>query len=249
MFARAPALALVALMGLTSILSAQWVQPRTAPGAIGLSFLIAEPTGDFEQFVNTGYGGELTGRIPVDPMGVVSIRADLGWVIYGYESKRVCLSDAVGCRIQNRLETLNNIFFGGVGPELAIPGRFARPYVNAFLGFGYFSTISNLEDWYYEDYGHTENLGDGTVSWGAGGGVELTLSRGRVPFYLNIGAKYHRNGLVEYLTEGDIVDHPDGSITLYPVQSQANLVTYRIGLTIGIGGGDDDDRHRGKRRR
>jgi hypothetical protein len=216
---------------------------------VGLSFLVAQPTGDFEQFVEDGFGGELTGRIPMDPMGVVSIRADLGFLIYGYESKRVCLSDQVGCRIQNRLETFNNIFYGGVGPELAIPGRFARPYVNAFLGFGYFSTISNLEDWHNDDWGHTENFGDGTLSWGAGGGVELTLTRGRVPLYLDIGARYHRNGVVEYLTEGDIVDNPDGSITIYPVQSQANLVTYRIGLSVGIGGGDEDGRYHGRGRR
>ena len=37
-----------------------------------------------------------------------------------------------------------------------------------------------------------------------------------------------------YLTEGDIQDNPDGSITLFPVVSEANLVSYRLGVTIGI---------------
>jgi hypothetical protein len=105
------------------------------------------------------------------------------------------------------------------------------------MGFGYFNTTSSLEEqWSMEDYFTTQNLGDGNFAWGFGGGVEVTLSRGRVPVSLNFGARYHRNGLMEYLREGDIVDHPDGSITLRPIVSEANLVAYRIGVSLGIPG-------------
>lgn len=248
MFARAPALALAGLLTVTTALSAQHAQFRPANAGVSVNFLMAEPLGEFSEFVNQGYGAEFSGRIPLDPVGVISLRADLGFLIYGYESTRVCFG-GVGCRVEARLETTNNIFYGGVGPELALPLNWLRPYVNASMGFGYFNTTSNLESlWGDEDTFNTENFGDGNLSWGVGWGLEMNLSQGRVPVALNLGARYHKNGVMEYLTEGDIVDNPDGSITMFPVLSEANLISYRIGITIGIPMGRDDDRRdRGRR--
>jgi len=248
MFARVPALILVGFLVLATAVSAQRRPYRTPAGAVGINFLIAEPQDEFSALVDAGYGAEFFGRIPLDPKGLVSLRADLGFLIYGYESKRVCL-EGVGCRVEARLETSNNIFFGGIGPELALPLDWMRPYVNAFLGFGYFNTTSNLESlWGDDDIFTTENFGDGDLSWGFGGGLEMTLNRGRVPIALNLGARYHENGIREYLTEGDILDHPDGSVTLFPNISEANLISYRVGLTIGIprGGDDDSEGRRGR---
>ena len=54
------------------------------------------------------------------------------------------------------------------------------------------------------------------------------------PILLDLGATYHRNGEVTYLRKGSIVDHPDGSITVTPIRSEANFITYRIGVSIGI---------------
>jgi hypothetical protein len=208
-----------------------------------MSFLVGQPTGDFSRFVGTGYGAEFFGRYPLEPQGLVSLRADLGFLIYGYESSRVCF-DGIGCRVQGRLQTSNGIFFGGIGPELALPLDRVRPYVNTILGFGYFSTTSSLESlWGVENDLVTENLGDGTFSWAIGGGVEVNVKAGRTPIDLNLGVRYHENGVVKYLREGDIVDHPDGSVTLFPIVSEANLISFRIGLTVGIsrGGGPQQE--------
>lgn len=249
MKARIPALALASLLFVTPSLSAQWEAFDVPRASVGISFLAGEPQGQFADFVDAGFGAEFMGRVPLDPAGILSLRADLGFLIYGHESHRVCIS-GVGCRVEARLQTTNNIFFGGIGPELAIPLSFARPYVNATMGFGYFSTQSSLEElWGGEDYFNTQNYGDGTLSWGIGWGVELNLKRGRVPIALNLGARYHEHGVMEYLTEGDIVDHADGSITLLPNVSEANLISYRVGVTVGIPRGDrDDDRGRGRKR-
>ena len=38
----------------------------------------------------------------------------------------------------------------------------------------------------------------------------------------------------EYLREGDIRDNQDGSITLFPVRSDTDLLTFHIGLTVGL---------------
>ncbi len=37
------------------------------------------------------------------------------------------------------------------------------------------------------------------------------------------------------------MDNPDGSITLFPKVSEANLVTYRIGVSVGIPRGREED--------
>ncbi|MGD2120631.1 MAG: hypothetical protein PVJ76_02755 [Gemmatimonadota bacterium] len=234
MSARVVVLLLFALSCHTANLAAQddWF-PRPK-ATVGMNFILGDPVGEFDHFVGTGVGGDFFGRLPLDPMGFLSLRGDLGFLIYGYESQRVCF-EGVGCRVQARLRTTNNIFFGGLGPELAIPLRNARPYVHAFLGFSYFNTTSSLDDlWGGDSDFNTENFGDGTMSWGVGGGLELNVHRGRTPVDLNFGFRYHENGRMEYLTKGDIVDNPDGSITLYPVVSEANLMAYHFGVSIGI---------------
>jgi hypothetical protein len=211
-------------------LEAQEFRQAHPAAAVGVNFLVGDPLGEFSRHVDVGVGAEFFGRIPLEPQGLVSLRADLGFMIYGYESTRVCF-EGVGCRLQ----TTNNIFYGGIGPELALPLDGFRPYVNASLGFGYFNTTSSLESlWGEEDSFSTENLGDGAFSLGIGWGAEIALHRGRVPVFLNLGGRYHKNGVMRYLTEGDIQDNPDGSITLFPVVSEANLVSYRLGVTIGI---------------
>ena len=248
MFARTPVLAFLGLIFLTPALSAQedwFAQPRAH---VGVNFIVGDPVGEFDDFVGTGLGADFFGRLPLDPLGVLSLRGDLGFLVYGYESKRVCF-EGVGCRVQARLQTTNNIVFGGIGPELALPLRGARPYVHAFMGFSYFNTSSSLEDlWGHDSDFTTENLGDGTVSWGVGGGLELNLRRGRTPIDLNLGVRYHENGRVKYLTEGDIVDNPDGSVTIYPILSEANLMSYHFGVSIGIPRRSDDSRGRRHKR-
>ncbi|MCJ7626837.1 MAG: hypothetical protein MUO50_00470, partial [Longimicrobiales bacterium] len=239
MSARTLFLACVSMLLMVMPLSAQegWFPPPKAH--VGMNLIVGDPVGEFEQFVGASLGADFFGRLPMDPRGVLSLRADMGFLIYGHESQRVCIQ-GIGCRIQARLQTDNGIFFGGIGPELAIPSRYFRPYVHAFMGFAYFNTSSSLEDlWGEEDMFQTENFGDGGFSWGLGGGLEWNVKRGRTPIDLNFGARYHHHGVMEYLTKGDIVDNPDGSITMYPVLSEANLMTYHLGLTIGIPRGGD----------
>ena len=69
-----------------------------------------------------------------------------------------------------------------------------------------------------------------------GGGLRFRLGGPR-SILLDLGAEYHRNGVAEYLREGDIVDNPDGTITILPNRSEANVVTLRIGVSMGFGRG------------
>ena len=207
---------------------------------LGVNFGAAEAAGDFSNYVEDGFGGEIWVRKPLDERGWIGLRADLGFVVYGYERDPVCMAPPIGCMIQVDLTTSNNIVYGGIGPELSVPRAMTRPYVNATLGFSYLFTSSSLEeDFGGEDFGTTHHLGDGVLAAKVGGGMEIRVKTGRVPVYIDLGATYHHNGVAEFLTKGDIVQHPDGSISIYPNRDEANLVAYRFGITIGIPRGDD----------
>jgi hypothetical protein len=214
--------------------AAQEFGDREAPGrvSIGGGVLIGQPVGEFGRYVPTGFGAGGQALVRLDPLGIVSLRLDLGGVNYGRESRRVCFSGTVGCRVLLDLTTNNNIAFLGFGPHLEAPFRFAQPFVHAGIGGSYFATTSALRGTNQsENFASTTNFDDITFAWLAGGGLNIPLSRGRTPIKLQLAAKYHGNGSVEYVREGDIEDHPDGSITIRPTRSQANLVTYQIGIS------------------
>ncbi|HZD04467.1 MAG TPA: hypothetical protein VE173_06105, partial [Longimicrobiales bacterium] len=200
---------------------------------LGVDFLAADPLGDFGKAVDAGYGLDVGFHVPVAAGGGLALKADAGFIIYGYDRTGVCLAPPVGCRIDLDLTTSNNIFFAGVGPELAAPTGQLRPYVDAAVGFSYFFTHSSLAGDDADSFGGTTNFDDLVTHTRLGGGLRARLGR---TVLLDLGAQYHRNGVAEYLREGDIVDNPDGSVTLHPRRTEANLLVYRIGVTIGLGG-------------
>ena len=122
----------------------------------------------------------------------------------------------------------------------------------ATYGFSWFSTqssLSGVDDW-DEELFETRHYGDFVGAARFGGGIRFRVGghdRGSVS--IDLGAEYNRNGVAEYLREGDILDHPDGSITIFPNRSEANYVTFRAGVQIGLGGGRHEDRWDDRRRR
>lgn len=206
-----------------------------AQARIDIGLLGADPVGDLGRYVDAGGGLQFAASLPLEGTRRLRLRGDLGFVVYGYESRRVCLSAPVGCRIELDLNTTNGIFFGGVGPELLLATGPVEPYLNASFGFSYFATTSSLDSsWGSEDFASTTNFDDIVMAWRAGGGVRVRVSGGRHPVHVDLGVERHENGLADFLTEGDIEDHPDGSITLYPTRSEANLVAFRVGASIGF---------------
>ncbi len=230
-------LVLVALTVAGSEAAAQ-AGPGTNRFGGNLSALVAQPVGDFDTYVDVGWGIGGNVRIGLDPAGVASLRFDLGFINYGRETQEVCLSATVGCRIVVDLTTTNNIAYGLAGLQLGVPTGPVRPYVNGGVGFSYFFTESSVEGTNnQEPFASTTNFDDGTFSWAAGGGIMIPISSGRTPISLDIGARYHRNNEVDYLTKGSIRDNPNGSIDLFPTRSEANLITYSIGVSIGFSPG------------
>jgi hypothetical protein len=222
-----------------------------AGGTLG----VAEPAGELADHVETGYG--ITGHVLFRPYpeGFFGLRLDGGYVNYGRESRDVMLSPTVGGRITVDLNTSNDILFFGVGPQLGLPSGRVRPYVNGSVGLAYFVTGSSLRGDDEDAFANTTNYDDSAFSWGGGAGTYVALRTGRLPIALDLGVRYQRTGSVSYLAEGGIVDRPDGSIALFPIQSDTELLTFQVGVTAAIGrshdrdGDDDDDRGRSRRRR
>ena len=216
--------------------------PEAAPPPrfhAGLSLAVAQPVGEFDDYVDVGGGAMGFFRVSLDEQGIAALRVHAGFLNYGNETKRVCLSETVGCRIEVDLTTSNNIFLLGLGPELGIPLGAARLYGGASIGLSWFSTDSHIEGSSDEDpFASTTNYSDGGFAWTAGGGIEITVAHARqMPISIDFGLSYQGNGKREYLTEGGITDLPDGSIELDVHRSEADFLLWRLGASIGFSPG------------
>ena len=100
-----------------SVVAAEAQTPRPPRGYFDVALVGAQPTGDFGLSVDEGWGLELGGRYELDPGGLLSVRASMGFINYGNETLRFC--SVYSCRVGMDLDTRNNILFMGVGPELA----------------------------------------------------------------------------------------------------------------------------------
>ena len=229
----------VTLGALLSVPTGALAQRAQGPGgSLGISFVAADAVGELGSLVDHAFGAQIDGGLPVGMDGRVRMRGDLGFLVYGHERISFCYTWS--CRIGSDLTTTNSILYGGFGPELVLAAGPIQPYVHAMVGLTGFVTSSSLDD--HDGHGpylETTNYSDVVFGWKAGGGLRMQLGRGHRPVYLDLGVEHHDNGIANYLTVGDIVDHPDGSITVYPNRSQADLLTFRVGVSIGFPRGGD----------
>src|SRR5215212_9258038 len=59
---------------------------------VGGDLAVSQPKSEFAQNVGTGYGFDATGLFALDPNGFFNIRADIGGVQYGRETKHLISS-------------------------------------------------------------------------------------------------------------------------------------------------------------
>jgi hypothetical protein len=199
--------------------------------SFGGDLAISQPKGEFASNVPNGYGFDLTGMFKIDPSGYFNIRADVGGVQYGREIQRVNFPNTG--RVSLDLETDNRIGFGAIGAQLQIPDGWFRPYANAAIATTYFWTESSISGaGNPESLLSTTNYDDWSHAWIFGGG--LVIPFGRSAGALNLGARYHYGAHATYLRKGDIIDNPDGSITLNPRSSKTDLVLWQVGVSFSI---------------
>lgn len=198
--------------------------------SFGADVVVAQPKGELASNVPTGYGFDFNGMFRLDRKGWINLRADLGGVQYGHERQRV--GSLVSGRVNLNVETDNRIGFGSFGAQVQVPDGWFRPYANAAIASTYFWTASTLSGADSYAYASDTNYDDWSHAWVFGGGVMIPF--GKSLGALNLGAKYHYGARANYLREGDIIDNPDGSITLNPRSSKTDLVLWQVGLSFKI---------------
>lgn len=203
---------------------------------LGGGFAILAPQGDFGRFVGDGYGAALNATVGLDDANIVGLRFDVGYLNYGSERFGVPVFPTTG-RILTDLVTRNNIGYAGLGPQIQLPVGPVRPYVNGFVGVGYFFTESSVHGGYHYDYagyGTTLNFDDLSLAYGAGAGLGIRLNRGGTPLFLKLDAQYRRHGQTEYLVPGSIIDDGFGGAFIDPVFTDVDFVVYQVGLSLGL---------------
>jgi hypothetical protein len=219
-------LGVLILIAVASVADAQGLRPvRATRGNVGLSFLVAQPVGEFANFVNVGAGLAGHGVWTPDPGGLLGLRADASCIIYGSETRHYGLVPLVDVGV-----TTDNLIAGlQIGPQITLGRGNLQAYGYGQLGFSYFGTTSSVDGGYI----NTTNYDDVTFATAAGAGLRLQLSHGRHPIAMDLGARYLHNGHARYLTEGSI-RVTGNSVFISPIESQANLVVYQVGVTVGL---------------
>ena len=215
---------------------AQYREP--GPVSFGGHLVLASPVGQFAENVDLGFGLIGHGRIRADDGGLLSLRLDLGFLNYGSETIRICVT--VPCRVTGDLTTSNNILLVGIGPELARGSGPMRLYANASMGLAYFATTSSAagSNNHGDPFASSTNFDDATFAWTLGPGVQFRVRQDeKASVSLDLFARYHGNGEARYLRKGDIQDRPDGSVVIDPRQSDTNFWTIGLGVSVGLGPG------------
>jgi len=202
--------------------------------AFGINGVLARPVGEFQRFVDWGGGLGTYGVINFDRGRHFGLRLDGSFVMYGHERYSTVLSPTIR-RVWVDVDTDNFIVGFGVGPQFTLGNGPIRPYVYGTAGFSYFATVSSVSGTAHFDNGlSSTNFDHFTGALVGGGGLLFRLTQGRHPISIDMSVQSTYNGEAEYLRRGDIVENLDGSVTVFPIRSQANLVTFRTGITIGM---------------
>jgi len=207
----------------------------------GIAFNFAQPLGDFGQNVRNGFGIDGMGTLGLDSRGIFSLRAQLGWLQYSRKTETFWVNSGFGA-FELESETKSGVLTLGIGPQLMSPEGMVRPYVAGTVGLARFSTTTAINvPASQSNSGSTEQLDQQTIS--SDNLLSLTGAAG-VAFHLSIfgnsgvladlGVRYVHNGLARYVSSDGVQYSGTGEPTVTPTTSEADFLTYRLGVVIPI---------------
>jgi hypothetical protein len=209
--------------------NSEWLRRST----VSISFVQSRPQGVFGQKVGVGYGADGAYLLRLDDAGMWSLRANIGVISYGDESRRTALSESVGGRVNVDVKTSNYLIPVSVGPQVAWPTGAVRPYANAGVGGLGFITESHVQGTGdLTSVGSTTNHSSFVGSWVVGGGVYVPLAVRARQIQLDLGVQYFNGGNTRYLAPGSIVDLPGARIAVTPLESVTHTAVMRIGVRV-----------------
>ena len=230
---------------------------------VGIAFIGQLPQGEFmNEGVPTGFGLDLDGLWY--PSAQVGLGLNLGFSQYGSSERKIPFSYYTGYSVTITEETTNGIGYGHLLVRIVPFQGVFRPYFDALLGIKNLSTTTKLfsENCYDDldteanecEIASSDNASDNAFSYGAGGGLEITLTtiggnedsdfeenedwgiEGVLSFYIN--ARYMMGNEAEYLKEGAITysDPQDGPVVpdFDPSTSKTDVLQISLGLNFSF---------------
>jgi len=229
-FTRGLVCAALALTTVSAAGSAQRLVPVTKH-KVGVYGALLLPSGQFQRFVDWGGGLGLYFVPGLTWGGTLGLRIDGSALWYGHESFDVWLGPRMPYDYA-RVSTDNLIAAFGIGPQFTIGSGPVRPYGFGTIGGSYFATVSHSGTSEYA--ASSTNFDDWSLALAAGGGLLVEISRRHNPVWLDLSAQWTHNGVTDYLREGSIVETADGGLRVYPIRSEANHWSFRLGVAVGL---------------
>lgn len=236
-------------LGLAPSLAGAQIIPMGVASAprhtIGGALIYGQPLGDFRQNVKRGLGLDGAGTFGIDARGIFSLRGEIGYQQYSSKSEYFVVNTGFGLA-ELESETKSTVMTAGIGPQLSGPvGATFRPYIAATVGFARFATETSINlPAQNSNTGQKQTLDKQTVSsdWilslgGAGGFTFAPPMLARSGVMLDLGVRYHRNGLAKYVTSEGVEYNGTGVPTVTATESEADFLVYRVGIVMPIGGG------------
>lgn len=201
--------------------------------SLSLAIVQGRPQGAFARNIDLGYGLDGAYQLRLDRAGILSLRASVGALSYGNESRQSAFSESVGGRVQVKVSTSNYIMPMTVGPQISWPRGAVRPYAHAGVGGQLLfseSRVTGTDN--VALLASTTNHSASAAAWSLGGGVTMPLSAGRSRVQIDLGMQYVGGGSARYLTKGSIVDLPDAQIAITPRESRTPMAIIRLGARV-----------------
>ena len=225
-------LVLLTLLSVSQTLHAQ-VKPQ-----VDVNLLLGFPQGEFKEHVDQlGFGADIFAGIGLGRTPVV-FGIEFGGMIYGYERRNEPFSTTIP-DVTVDVETSNNILLGHFVLRLQPASGAVRPYIDGLFGVKYLFTETRIENEGFtgdEPIAVSTNFDDAALSYGAGGGIDIMIVRGRTsdgnkPFTLsiNLGIRYLLGAEAEYLKEGSI-RRESGRVSYDVKRSKTDLLLPQLGV-------------------
>src|SRR5690606_16721803 len=201
---------------------------RPVGAEVGGNVFYGHPVGEFGENVDRGWGLSGHGNYFVQDDGWLGLRVDFGFMNYGNERIRECLT--ASCRVMVDVHTTYNVFMVSAGPQLAVPDGAIRPYVGGQAGVSFFTTQSRVEgsDPNNDPFATSTNFSSSTFALFGYGGVKIPMSHGRTPVSLDLGARFASNGEARYLTRDSFVEQDIGPPLIFPRRTEANYWMFYV---------------------
>jgi|WetSurMetagenome_2_1015567.scaffolds.fasta_scaffold121497_2 hypothetical protein len=206
----------------------------------GLNILLALPQGEFRENVDrAGFG--LSGHFTLFkamPGMPFTFGINAGYINYGSESRTIPFNQWAGDVPVDVNRTNNLVNFHLLFQVFPFEGS-VKPYLDILFGGNYLFTTTEIKS-NDKQIASTTNQDDIGWSYGGGGGFLIKLvdldpigeSMSPSTLWLDLKVRYLFGTEAEYLKEGSVVVHDNGTVDYYYSKSKIDLVTIHLGVVI-----------------